>query len=113
MKAEIYIGAAGVPAGWELVHSEAVPHPRDKVMGALIRNKNTGAYALLNAGVTRSFPKSKGDWLAGIKNEEWGGARAGAGRPRVNRTAVCWRLSDDEKVYLRKCLEEYRAKKAE
>ena len=40
----------------------------------------------------------------------WGGARSGAGRKSdgKQRKDVRWRLSEDEKEYLRKCLEEYR-----
>ena len=43
---------------------------------------------------------------------EWGGARAGAGRKNdgKERRAISWKLSEDEKVYLRRCLDGYREK---
>lgn len=113
MKASACIGKRGIPDGWTLVSEEAVEnYPHKGNFGALIRKDETGEYALFRAGVGMwKFPKSTGNVIAGVKNENWGGARAGAGRPKSNRTAVCWRLSEDEKEYLRKCLENYRAGK--
>lgn len=39
-----------------------------------------------------------------------GGARKGAGRKSdgKKRKPICWKLSDDEREYLRKCLDSYR-----
>lgn len=39
-----------------------------------------------------------------------GGARKGAGRKSDGkiRKPVCWKVSEDERTYLRKCLDEYR-----
>lgn len=39
-----------------------------------------------------------------------GGAREGAGRKSdgKKRKPICWKLSDDEREYLRKCLDSYR-----
>lgn len=41
-----------------------------------------------------------------------GGARKGAGRKSDGKTRkpVCWKLSDDERKHLRKCLDDYRQK---
>lgn len=41
-----------------------------------------------------------------------GGAREGAGRKSDGKTRkpVCWKLSEDERKHLRKCLDEYRVK---
>ena len=42
----------------------------------------------------------------------WGGARAGAGRKTdgKERRATSWKISEDEKAYLRNCLNGYRTK---
>ena len=39
-----------------------------------------------------------------------GGARKGAGRKSDGkiRKPICWKLSEDERIYLRKCLDSYR-----
>lgn len=39
-----------------------------------------------------------------------GGAREGAGRKSDGkiRKPICWKLSEDERIYLRKCLDSYR-----
>ena len=41
-----------------------------------------------------------------------GGARKGAGRKSDGKTRkpVCWKLSDEERKHLRKCLDDYRQK---
>lgn len=47
-----------------------------------------------------------------MANETWGGARAGSGRKNdgKERRAISWKISEDEKVYLRRCLDGYRIK---
>lgn len=42
-----------------------------------------------------------------------GGARPNAGRKKAKelRKPICWRLTEDERQYLRKQLDDYRAKR--
>ena len=49
-----------IPDGFDLV-KDTVRHPRDGMLGALIRNRRTGVYAHLFGGVLRSVPR---DWAA-------------------------------------------------
>ena len=91
MHANLFIGAQGIPAGFELVQEEAVKHPRDGMMGALVRNTTTSAYCLLNAGTLRSYPMR-------------GGKREGAGRKPAEeaRRPVNIRLTEAEVSALKK-----------
>lgn len=95
MHANLFIGAQGIPAGFELVQDEAVKHPRDGMIGALVRNTATGVYCLLNAGVLRSYPMR-------------GGKREGAGRKPANeaRRPVNIRLTETEVAALKAAAED-------
>ena len=47
--------------------------------------------------------------MSDTKNS-WGGARPGAGRPKTpGRKKVMFFVTEDEKIYLKSCLEAYRA----
>lgn len=56
---KLFVNPAGIPSGFELVCDYAVMHPTRQEAGALIRNKNTGVYAMLIAGAIVSVPQ---DW---------------------------------------------------
>lgn len=90
MNANLFIGAQGIPAGFELVQEEAVKHPRDGMIGALVRNTTTGVHCLLNAGVLRGYPMR-------------GGKREGAGRKPAEeaRRPVNIRLTESEVAALK------------
>ena len=58
-RAALYMGPAGVPAGFVLAHESAVTHPDNPgVRGALVRNVATGVYSVVTApGVLASCPQ--------------------------------------------------------